>query len=61
MKPHMVGKATPAQAVNYMSDVFRLNVERAAAKHLLRDIAEQGYTPELAAKVRTFLERHPGQ
>ncbi len=60
MQPHMRGKVTPDQAREYMEQTFSVALERAAAKRLLREIVEHGYTAEMAAKVRTFLERHPG-
>ena len=39
--------------------VFALDIERAAAKRILKDIVEQGLTPELREKASMFLERHP--
>lgn len=49
-----------AQVGSRVADrILEINIERAVAKRLLRDITEQGLTPALMAKARLFLERHP--
>jgi len=52
------GRADPkAQAL--ASRVLAINIERVAAKQILRDIVAQGLTPELRAKAGIFLDKHP--
>lgn len=48
-----------AATQKYVDTLFRVNVERVAAKQILTDIVNQGLTPELRDRAYVFLVNHP--